>query len=346
MYAPTQHEFNALLEIIDRLNQAESSCEAREDISANLLELLHADHLASYVWNQEAGAFQECVARNISPAFLQSYDSYYQYRDPISPGMRLRRQATIVTDVISQRQLEQTEFFNDFLMAAGMHHGVDMHLFNDERHVGDLRIWRTRDRPEFSVREVALLEMLKPHLVSALRRQTALKRERVESAHMQQWQALWMNHPYPSFIVDVRRHEIGRNLSATRLMSQFTPEQNAELSALLRELQQGVSRAGLWNGFRITTSAASMPDGTVYLAQLVPSKAAAPSAAQLCELFGLTQREADVCALVLQGYTDKEISKALSISFPTVRTHMTHSFSKCGVTNRAELIHRIAIRGH
>lgn len=344
MYAPTQHEFSALLEIVGRLNQAESSRGSREDISTGLLDLMQADHLASYVWNREADAFGDCVALNIAGSHLRRYEEYFQYRDPISSGMRLRTQATPVSQVISQRQLERTEFFNDFLMAAGMHHGLDLHLFDGGRHVGDLRIWRGRGRPEFSTREVALLEMLKPHMITALRRQSELKQARTD---MKCWRELWMNNPHPGFIIDGSGCEIDRNISAARLADQLGPEQSAALSALLRKLPQEESIES-WNEFRIAVAKTGMLQGDLHLVQLVPGKPspATPSAAQLSEHFGLTRREADVCALVLRGYTDKEIARALSIAFPTVRTHMTRSFSKFGVTNRSELIHRIAVAAH
>lgn len=342
MYAPTQHEFNALLEIVGRLNQAESSRGSREDICADLLELMQADHLASYVWNQEADAFGDCVALNIAPSHLQRYEEYFQYRDPISPGMRLRTQATPVSQVISQQELERTEFFNDFLMAAGMHHGLDLHLFDGERHVGDLRIWRGRGHPEFSAREIVLLEMLKPHMITALRKQSELKQARTD---IKCWRELWMHNPHPGFIIDGRGCEIDRNISADRLANRLEPEQRAALCALLRDVPHAESME-YWNEFRITVAKAGLPQAELRLVQLVPAKPSTPSAAQLCDRFGLTQREADVCALVLQGHTDKEIAKALSIAFPTVRTHMTRSFSKFGVTNRSELIHRIAVAAH
>lgn len=339
MYAPTQQEFNALLDIVGSLNQAESNRGSRENISANLLELLRAEHLASYVWDREADAFGDCVALNIAPAHLRRYEEYFQYRDPISPSMRLQTRATPVSQVISQQALERTEFFNDFLMAAGMHHGLDMHLLDGGRHVGDLRIWRARGQPEFGAREVALLEMLKPHMIAALRRQSELTQVRTD---MKCWRELWMNHPHPGFIIDGSGREIGRNISAARLADRLDREQDAALAALLRDLPHSEGTES-WQGFRITVARTGAPEGGLHLVQLVPGKPSMPSAAQLCERFGLTQRESDVCSLVLQGYTDKEIAKALAIGFPTVRTHMTRSFSKFGVTNRSELIHRIAV---
>jgi DNA-binding NarL/FixJ family response regulator len=43
-----------------------------------------------------------------------------------------------------------------------------MFIFNGDRDLGDLRIWRGRGRPEFSDRDIDLLDALEPHLRRAL----------------------------------------------------------------------------------------------------------------------------------------------------------------------------------
>ncbi|AVL70111.1 HTH-type transcriptional regulator MalT [Oligella urethralis] len=53
----------------------------------------------------------------------------------------------------------------------------------------------------------------------------------------------------------------------------------------------------------------------------------------------LTPRELNVCSLVVQGYTNKEISQALGISERTVETHRANVFRKLNVRNAAELQH-------
>ena len=50
----------------------------------------------------------------------------------------------------------------------------------------------------------------------------------------------------------------------------------------------------------------------------------------------LTPRELSVCGLVVQGYTNKEISQALDISGRTVETHRANVFRKLNVRNAAE----------
>src|SRR6185503_19552971 len=48
------------------------------------------------------------------------------------------------------------------------HHGINMFVFDDERDLGDLRIWRSRQRPDFDRREIEILDALEPFLRAAL----------------------------------------------------------------------------------------------------------------------------------------------------------------------------------
>ncbi len=52
--------------------------------------------------------------------------------------------------------------------------------------------------------------------------------------------------------------------------------------------------------------------------------------------FDLTDREREVLALLVKGFSNLDISKQLSISKATVKYHLTSLFSKLGVKNRVE----------
>jgi len=53
---------------------------------------------------------------------------------------------------------------------------------------------------------------------------------------------------------------------------------------------------------------------------------------------GLTDREAEVLALIAQGYTNPEIAERLVLSVRTVETHRSAIHRKIGTTNRAALV--------
>ena len=55
----------------------------------------------------------------------------------------------------------------------------------------------------------------------------------------------------------------------------------------------------------------------------------------------LSRREAQVALCCVEGLTNAEIGKRLSVSEQTVKFHLRHIFIKFGVKRRAELISRL-----
>lgn len=60
--------------------------------------------------------------------------------------------------------------------------------------------------------------------------------------------------------------------------------------------------------------------------------------------FGLTLRESEVCALLGDGLSNREIARALWISENTVKTHLKAIFQKTAVSSRAQAIVQIGNR--
>ena len=51
----------------------------------------------------------------------------------------------------------------------------------------------------------------------------------------------------------------------------------------------------------------------------------------------LTRRERDIVAAIVQGASNKDISRQFGLRESTVKNHLTHIFDKLGVANRLEL---------
>ncbi len=163
-------ESRVLARIFGLLSEDPGEHAVREAIGHHLLELLEADYYASFVWQDATKRFDKAVFLNMDPQNLASYDSYYQYHDPITFKLQARRQATLVTQVMPQRELMRTEFFNDFLARDGLHWGVNAYSFVGERNIGDVRIWRSRRRENFDAHTLELLRLIGPALTGALAR--------------------------------------------------------------------------------------------------------------------------------------------------------------------------------
>ncbi len=168
----TRSELKLFGEIVGRLASLPPTADVRVSIFGDIVRLVRADFGASYVWQAATGRSDHAVNFNMDPANLRRYETWFQFRDPMTAKLRSRRTATPVQAIIPQAELERTEFYNDFLARDGLHHGINMFVFDGDgrgrRDLGDLRIWRARHRPDFDRREVEILDALEPFLRAAL----------------------------------------------------------------------------------------------------------------------------------------------------------------------------------
>lgn len=163
----TFDEAGLFADIVGRLTSP-GAAEIRETVFPDILRLMRADVLASYKWNPKTSSYDSPFAINQSPESIQAYRNWFQYRDPMTRQLRSLWRPAYVDEVISKPDLRKTEFFNDFLMKDGLDHGINVFLRDNGRALADLRIWRTKRRPDFADREISLLKVLAPLLKRAL----------------------------------------------------------------------------------------------------------------------------------------------------------------------------------
>jgi DNA-binding CsgD family transcriptional regulator len=159
-----------LARVMTTLAEPHEEREIRERVGSLMLDLLRAQFYASYVWDDAHHRFDSGVQLHMDSANLARYESYYQFHDPITLTLQQHRSAVRVTDMMPQRELMRTEFFNDFLARDGLHWGVNLYAWSGERNIGDMRIWRDRRRGDFTQDDLALLDLVRPALVAALQR--------------------------------------------------------------------------------------------------------------------------------------------------------------------------------
>jgi DNA-binding CsgD family transcriptional regulator len=85
--------------------------------------------------------------------------------------------------------------------------------------------------------------------------------------------------------------------------------------------------------------------GRLHLQQPV-EKAATPAASSPTASLGLTQREAEVLALIAEGRTNRRIGQALFITPKTASVHVSRILAKLGVSGRGEaaaVAHRLGL---
>ncbi len=164
----TGPEVELFASIVWRLRSAETGPSVREQVLGDLAQLLRADFAASYIWDSRLNRSLQGTAINIEASRLRDYEQRVHLHDRITPLLRARRRATRVDEVISRRELEQGAHYREFLQPCGMHHGINLFVFDQERDLGDFRVWRGAGQPAFGQREVCLLDALNPYLQQAL----------------------------------------------------------------------------------------------------------------------------------------------------------------------------------
>jgi len=149
-----------VFKIMRELVADHNSTELRRSVGSLLLDLFDAQYLASYVWNDGDQRFENRVSINMDDSNLGNYERHFQFCDPITPILQRRRKATCVSEIISRSRFEKSEFFNDFLARDGLHYGINFYAYSGGRNIGDLRIWRSRQKEDFSRREAAMLDAI------------------------------------------------------------------------------------------------------------------------------------------------------------------------------------------
>ncbi len=157
-----------LSSVLETLTQPCDSVSLRQRLMQPLASLLNADYVASLVWDESAQRFGHGVCSQSDTQHIQAYEASYQFSDPLPQLLRSRHYPTLVTQVIAQRELVRSEFFNRFLRPGSMYWGLNVFAHDGQQEVGDLRIWRSRGRGNFDDNELEILRLIYPSLVNAL----------------------------------------------------------------------------------------------------------------------------------------------------------------------------------
>ncbi len=228
----TAAESRVLSRIFGLLSEDLSEHDVREAVGLHLLELLQADYYASFVWQERAGRFDKAVFLNMDPKNLAAYDSYFQYHDPITFKLQARREATLVTQVMPQRELMRTEFFNDFLARDGLHWGVNAYSYVGDHNIGDVRIWRSRKRGNFDTHTLGLLRLIEPAFTAALVRADGGAGETIST-------------PSPVLRLSVRELEIARMIADDLSDKEIAGRLGVEVSTVRTHIKRVFAKLGV-----------------------------------------------------------------------------------------------------
>lgn len=191
----------------------------------------------------------------------------------------------------------------------------------------------SRTEPDFTERDRNLLNLARPNLVVAYRNAALFTRLRTALDSFER-----LAHERRDAIVVLTRQGVVEYATprAIELLDRWFGPDLDELHRVCAAARAStgpawpttVERDGHTLSVRVLPGASDGADVVV-----LDEASEMPSAARLAEL-GLTDRQAEVLAYVVDGCTNEEIARALDIRVPTVKKHLENVYARLGVQNR------------
>lgn len=290
-----------------------------------------------------------------------------------NPGIRFINTREILAP---EKELKRTRFYREVMQVIGFRHAVGMFFWETPPEAPEAIFSPSREegRPDFSDAEVALLDLLYPHINAAFRRLRALEKERVARDELR---GLLRGGTRSACILDWDLEVAEANRAARESCAQWefgvegarlkpppfclpAPLRRACLelkehwhSSLKRRPVAGsAERTEVHHPSRSALRATvslhprhSDPFGKPgFLIEFAPSEPLSRSspAGKGKERFGmLAARERELVRLVCEGKSNQEIATATGRALGSVKNALHAVFGKLGVRSRGALIARV-----
>lgn len=169
-------EWLCLSDLILSINSIENDREFRSVVLKKLRFLIPYESAAFFLsdlsktlvstpeeWKTHA--FLDPVGIDVPDDILERYTREYWRQDSVVARRHINRSSVArESDLLSKEDLN-TPYIRDYLQGRRV---VNMSFFNDEGFLGSLNLNREKDDPDFTDREVQILETVEPHLTNRL----------------------------------------------------------------------------------------------------------------------------------------------------------------------------------
>jgi len=308
------------------------------------------------------------VTSNYTPSLRAAYVAHYWKLDLWAErGAKLGFSRAVESrDIISDKDLVRTEFYNDWLRPLDLFYITGAALRLDPSHISFLGVHRPRRRGAFNASDKQAMQQLLPHVERALQ----LRLRLAGGAHERHAMLDALERAGGAVLVVARdarllyanaaaeallRESDALDLSGGRLGA-ADPAAGLSLAVLIRSASDTAAGAEGSAGGAIALAREDRLPLSVLVAPFRPARDAlgAPVPAAILfirdpeqesvsqqllrDLFALTPAEAAIAAALAEGKSVGDITRACRISLNTARTHLRNIFAKTGTRRQAELV--------
>jgi|GEM_PF-3334379 len=299
------------------------------------------------------GKLYNPVARNISNYNLDLYMQYFYKVDMfhtmnIPKKLYSSQNVVSVTDMMSYEQFYNTEYYNDFFKKMNLHYEIAMPLIYDEKILGVLGIYRTKEEGDFEQKDYLFFNNINKFI--AFNFNTSLYIE-----DLQNEQLLYKNCAYNASLGII---VIGQNLSlmyyneeAKNICMDIMNGNSVQNSMSLftnfiydKIMSQTFNHIILHNICQIKIIPQIIPRSngtmeTVYIVYLRNNEKPIDKILdRMVNTYSFSKREKEIVEQVYYGLSNEEIAQKLYLSINTVKTHIENVYKKMGINKRVSLL--------
>jgi len=317
---------------------------------------------------------------NVSDAQQEAYTEHFIHVCPRLPAAVSASEGDVLYDglFISERGMDRSEFYQDFLAPCDMRYLAGLALINTGDRLGVFGVHRSAREGHISPEEIGRLQVLMPHMRRALQLSTRLTGLELERGNMRdalsrlttavlllddRCRVRFMNDAAREALPDTPLRLVegrlrGRSSAHTRrirravgdVLAARAGERGVPYALVLEDVDRNhvlqlcplPSLHHRWDLFA-RDAAESLR------AILVFDPPSSPTSIDLLQArFAMTRAEAECAMALAEGCSPREIATSRGVQLSTVRTLVARARDKAGARSQADLVRRVvaACRTH
>jgi DNA-binding CsgD family transcriptional regulator len=249
-----------------------------------------------------------------------------------------------ITDFLSQEEFHRTELYERVYRPMGIEYQMAVGFPVPQPTV--LGLAMNRDAHDFSERDVLALNTVRPHLVQGWR---TVRDRRHMQALLDASEDAIAGEGSGLIVLWDPPQELAPGVLVTLYRTFGRPSRTSPFpTRVARWLQDQAAQSG-GDALALSRPLTAQRDGRRVILRYLPPRGSHPGAVVVTERsgsadrrgfesLGLTQREAEVVALVAAGSTNADIAARLGLATATVKKHLENVYLKLGVHGRAQVV--------
>ena len=329
----------ALIRFAEKLSSATDLAELQQTFLSGFGRLMAVSMWGFNVIDPATAQPKHIAAANVSDTFVARYQRDAMHVDPVLAHALTTGKAAYNKALMSDEEWLASPVYQGAYYMHGVRHVVEVPLFAGQCLVGNLHFARTDPDYEFTPQDLLLAEAVGRLIAGAIERVES--QEHADRERARALTALELAGT-ATVVSDPGATELRFNDAARVLLAQVADAEEHVHGLLARHPDGGgfARRAEvdlIDGGVGVLHGHAGHVDvdggGVVTVLELERDQPSIPAGL----LAGLTARESEVAALVVDGLADREIADRLALSHHTVSQYVKRIYRKLGVGSRVAL---------